>query len=123
MTMKGSFFACLLLLPGLAAAQVPSSGSAPPAEAATAPPPSDSACKRLPYPPGAARLGYAGATTLSFTVTTDGSVKDPVVAQSSGHAELDEAAIAHIHCVHYKPAMRNGKPAEVPWTVTINWRR
>lgn len=41
------------------------------------------------YPPAALREGRGGTTRALVTVERDGSVAECVVAQSSGHADLD----------------------------------
>lgn len=75
------------------------------------------------YPPLAVRLNQEGTTTLAFKITTDGSITDVTVAESSGHDSLDEAAV---RCAssswHYKPAMENGQPVEVPWKASVKWQ-
>jgi len=43
------------------------------------------------------------------------------VTQSSGVAELDKAAAECAATWHYKPAMENGKPIAVSFTVRIPW--
>ncbi|MGH9809793.1 MAG: energy transducer TonB, partial [Terriglobia bacterium] len=45
------------------------------------------------YPSLAVRLNHEGTTTLGFTVNTDGSISDVHVVNSSGHEELDQAAV------------------------------
>ncbi len=75
------------------------------------------------YPPLAIRLNQEGTTTLAFHITTDGSISDVTVAESSGYNSLDEAAV---HCAsaswHYKPAMQEGHPVEVPWKAIVKWQ-
>lgn len=46
------------------------------------------------YPPGARQRGVEGEVLLTFTVEPDGHVIEVVVAKGSGHAELDQAALA-----------------------------
>ncbi len=75
------------------------------------------------YPALALRLNHEGTTTLAFTVNTDGTISGVTVAKSSGHDELDEAAMS---CAagwsNYKPATQNGQPVAVPWKATVQWR-
>ncbi len=54
------------------------------------------ACSRCPhpaYPPNMRQQGIQGRVGLSVDVTPQGSVAGVTIRQSSGHAELDEAAI------------------------------
>lgn len=76
------------------------------------------------YPALAIRLNHEGTTTLGFTVQTDGSISDVHVVNSSGHDELDEAAVqcATSSWSNYKPAQQNGQPVAVPWKATVLWR-
>jgi protein TonB len=46
------------------------------------------------YPPAARSRGEEGEVLIHFTVESDGHVIDVAVAQSSGHADLDAAALA-----------------------------
>ncbi|MGH6871156.1 MAG: energy transducer TonB [Rhizomicrobium sp.] len=76
------------------------------------------------YPSLAVRLNHEGTTTLGFTVNTDGSISDVHVVNSSGHEELDQAAVqcASSSWSNYKPALQNGQPVAVPWKATVQWR-
>jgi protein TonB len=75
------------------------------------------------YPALAMRLNHEGTTLLAFTVNTDGTISNISVAQSSGHDELDQAAMS---CAQdwssYKPALQNGAPVAVPWKAKVVWR-
>jgi len=73
------------------------------------------------YPPIAVRLGEEGTTALAFKITADGSVTDVTVSESSGHSDLDEAAVRCAGNWHYQPALQNGKPVEVPWQTHVKW--
>ena len=73
------------------------------------------------YPETAIRLNEEGVTTLAFTVTADGSVDNVQVANSSGHQDLDEAAMSCAKHWKYKPAVQNGAPVAVPWKTNVQW--
>lgn len=73
------------------------------------------------YPPSAQRLNHEGVTTLEFQITTDGSVTGITVAKSSGFQELDDAAVRCAGNWHYKPAIQNGQPVQVPWKTNVTW--
>jgi TonB family protein len=74
------------------------------------------------YPLAAVRAGAEGTTTLKFQVTVDGTVKDIVVESSSGNTDLDNAAVQCAGRWLYKPATRDGKPVEMPWKASIQWK-
>jgi len=74
------------------------------------------------YPAISQRLNEEGVTTLSFHIMTDGSVSNVAVAKSSGHDRLDQAAVSCAQSWHYKPAMQNGAPVEVPWQTAVKWQ-
>lgn len=75
------------------------------------------------YPPIAIRMNETGVTTLAFTIGTDGSISNISVAESSGHDDLDQAAV---RCAQtwspYRPAMQNGQPISVPWKAAVRWQ-
>jgi periplasmic protein TonB len=74
------------------------------------------------YPAIAVRLGQQGTVVLSLRITTDGDVKDVTVKESSGHDSLDNAAVSCAQSWHYKPAMENGQPVEVPWDARVPFK-
>lgn len=114
-----------LLLCALPAASLAQTGDAgtPQDTVATVPPPPPAAdCPRVQYPRVAVRLLHEGDTVLEFTVGTDGHVSNVKVATSSGHDELDEAAVKQATCWIYKPAMRHGQPTAVTWRTIVRWR-
>lgn len=59
------------------------------------------------YPSSARRAGHQGTVTVSFTVSSSGSVTSVRVSRSSGHSSLDNAAISAVRRWRFKPA-RNG---------------
>lgn len=62
-----------------------------------------------PYPADARALSHDGIVTLSIVVSAQGEVMGASVVATSGHAELDQAAVAWV-IAHwkYKPAIQNG---------------
>ncbi len=62
------------------------------------------------YPQEAMRNGWQGRSVLRFKVDADGSVTPPTVAQSSGHAVLDEAALAFLNSCLRSAPVRNAGP-------------
>jgi len=94
-----------------------------PAQAATTgPQPTGAAhvCVKF-YPEAALKTNAQGTTLVSFKIEPDGSVKDPAVVNSSGNADLDWAAVTCVSSWRYKPAIQNGRPAEVPWQANVQW--
>ena len=71
-------------------------------------------CAKPDYPVSAARNGDTGTVTLALMVGTDGRVQDARVQKSSGHRELDRAALNALSLCQFKPAMNNGV-AQAGW--------
>jgi protein TonB len=102
----------ILLLPAVALAQ----DDAPPPSGVA--PPSRHTCGDF-YPDAAKKGGIEGMTRVSFHIAVDGTVKEPQVAQSSGNADLDAASLVCVRTFTYRPAIKDGKPIEVPWQINI----
>ena len=69
-------------------------------------------CKKPKWPDGALAAGRTGTVTLGFKISADGNPVASRIEQSSGHADLDEAAKAGIEQCHFKPGTGNGQPVE-----------
>lgn len=69
---------------------------------------------RIPpvYPARALRSGIEGIVTVEFTITVDGSVKDPVIVKSKPPKIFDKAVLKSISKWKFNPDMVDGKPAE-----------
>ena len=65
------------------------------------------------YPRRAAERGLEGYVLLEFTVTRQGTVRDPVVIDSSS-SMFDRAAIDAVMRFRYRPRVIDGEPVEVP---------
>lgn len=65
------------------------------------------------YPRRAAERGLEGYVTLEFTVTRQGTVRDPIVIESSSGI-FDRAAIDAVMRFRYRPRVIDGEPVEVP---------
>jgi len=63
------------------------------------------------YPPRARAENIEGLVLLSLRIGIDGRVKFLEVANSSGHAILDAAAIRAVRGWRFEPARREGQPA------------
>ena len=69
------------------------------------------------YPARALSRGLEGFVDLSFTVTTAGTVRDPIVLQSTSKL-FERAAIRAVLKFKYKPRVVDGVPVEVPGVKT-----
>lgn len=67
-------------------------------------------CEKPEYPRTALRNEYTGTVTLALLVGLDGKVADSKIEKSSGHRELDQAAVAGLSLCKFKPASINGQP-------------
>lgn len=68
---------------------------------------------RTPGYPSAERMrGQEGWVVLSFVVSPDGQVVDPIVEESSGQSGFEHAALKHAARMRYTPATIDGKPVE-----------
>jgi protein TonB len=69
------------------------------------------------YPARALSRGLEGFVDLSFTVTTTGSVENPIVLQSTSSL-IERAAIRAVLKFKYKPRVVDGVPVDVPGVKT-----
>ena len=74
------------------------------------------------YPRSARRRGHEGDVTLEITVAADGSVSDAEVAASSGHEELDRAALQAMCTARFAPATADGMAVEGRVRLTFDFR-
>ncbi|MEO1767251.1 energy transducer TonB [Thiobacter aerophilum] len=77
---------------------------------------------RPPYPLAARRLGLEGQVVLRAEILPDGRCGELVVAQSSGHALLDEAALAAVKRWRFLPARRGEAPIAAWVEIPIRFR-
>jgi protein TonB len=79
-------------------------------------------CAKPQYPANAARNGDTGTVTLALLVGADGKVSSSRVQRSSGHRELDKAAVNALSLCKFKPAMNGGVP-EAGWAqIAYVWK-
>ncbi len=64
------------------------------------------------YPLAQQQSGQEGWVILSFVVSPDGKVLDPIVEESNGVASFERAALKAAAAQRYTPATRDGKPVE-----------
>lgn len=73
------------------------------------------------YPPLAKRFDVQGNTMVRLVIAEDGTVRDPVVRNSSGSELLDQASLDCVKNWIYVPAKRDGVPIAANWAVEIKW--
>jgi len=66
------------------------------------------------YPSRAAARGIEGYVIVEFTVTTNGSVRDPVIIEAEPSSIFNRAAQRAVVKWKYKPRVVDGQPVEVP---------
>ncbi len=69
-------------------------------------------CARPAYPAAALRNGDEGTVTLAFLVGKDGRVASARVERSSGHRDLDRAALQGLSLCAFKPGTIDGVAQE-----------
>jgi protein TonB len=82
-------------------------------------------CNPPQYPDEAEQMGETGTSVLQFLIGTSGQVENARVATSSGHTELDQAALQALSACKFKPALgADGQPQEawtsIPYVWTLN---
>ena len=76
-----------------------------------------------PYPPMAIRFGYEGTVRLRIAVDEHGNVVSAEVFSSSGHGDLDNAAVAWVTAHwRYQPAMQNGNALPGTTNAVVTFR-
>lgn len=65
------------------------------------------------YPRRALQRGIEGYVIVEFTVTKQGSVRDPIVVEAEPEGIFERAALDAAMKFKYKPRVVNGEPAEV----------
>ncbi|GAA5315851.1 MAG: hypothetical protein AseanaTS_10560 [Candidatus Pelagadaptatus aseana] len=66
------------------------------------------------YPRRALQRGIEGYVIVEFTVTTNGSVRDPIVVEAQPEKVFDRAAMKAALKFKYKPRVIDGEAVEVP---------
>lgn len=68
------------------------------------------------YPADARSQGWTGKVRVKVLISEQGTVKDVVIAKSSGHASLDTAALKGLRHWLFSPAYKDGR-AITAWVV------
>jgi protein TonB len=74
------------------------------------------------YPKASLMNEEEGAVTLSFLVAADGSVVDSKIEKTSGHKNLDKAAVKGLSACKFKPGTKDGAPAQTWAKVDYVWK-
>ena len=73
------------------------------------------------YTEEARRLKLEGEVLIEVVFGANGQVRVVRVIRGMGHG-LDESAVRAAQQIRYKPALRNGQPADFPATVHIEFQ-
>jgi protein TonB len=81
------------------------------------------AVNKLPptYPSGLLSKGIGGRVLVACTVDESGRVSSTTIKQSSGHPDLDKAAINAVNKWKFKPGTRGGKAVKSNCIVPFNF--
>lgn len=74
------------------------------------------------YPRMASRRGIEGVVTVSFTITKDGQVRDPVVISAKPENIFDSAALSAVLKWKFKPKFVDGQAVERRATQEIEFK-
>jgi protein TonB len=76
----------------------------------------------LEYPEIAIQQNIEGTVVVLVTIGADGSLVSASVAESSGNATLDEAALNAARASRYTPYLANGVPTEQQYKIVYDFR-
>ena len=76
------------------------------------------------YPPDLFDDGVEGSVILHLYVDEEGEIvpDSSRIEESSGHAELDSAALAGVAAMRFAPARRNGSPVATSFLQPVHFR-
>lgn len=75
------------------------------------------------YPLEMWNQGVEGTTVVRVLVNEAGDVDSTMIAESSGHAALDSAAIRGVRIMEFEPALRAGEPLEVWARIPVHFAK
>jgi bla regulator protein BlaR1 len=81
-----------------------------------------SSCRKPEYPKTAFDQKLEGTVRMVFSIDATGHVASANVEQSSGHADLDGAALNALKLCSFTPATQHGKPVDSSTTVSYVWK-
>lgn len=73
------------------------------------------------YPRMAKQAGLDGRVWIKVLISKEGTVREAVVAKSSGNGSLDEAALSVAKQNRFKPGIQNGRPVAVWVTYKVDF--
>jgi protein TonB len=76
----------------------------------------------LPYPETAKADKAEGTVVLDCVIDEKGKITQAKVRTSSGREDLDKSAVETVSTWSFKPATLKGKPVDVNYTITLNFR-
>jgi protein TonB len=79
-------------------------------------------CAKPTYPAGALRNGDEGTVTLAFLIGKDGHVASAKIERTSGHRDLDRAALQGLSMCAFKPGTVDGVAQESWARMQYAWR-
>jgi protein TonB len=83
---------------------------------------SSQSCAAPQYPEEAEDMEQTGTSVLQFLIGPDGNVEKSIVAGSSGHSSLDQAALQALSICKFKPAIgADGKPQQAWTSIRYVW--
>jgi protein TonB len=74
------------------------------------------------YPKASLMNEEEGAVSLAFLVSADGSVVESKIEKTSGHKNLDKAAVKGLSSCKFKPGTKDGAPAQTWTKVDYVWK-
>lgn len=74
------------------------------------------------YPKASQLAGEEGKVVVAILVSTSGAPVRAALYQSSGHADLDDAALTTAMNWHYVPAIKGGETTEDWVTVGVDYK-
>lgn len=80
-----------------------------------------SVMRTVKYPEMARKAGLEGMVVVQVVIEPDGTPSNPVIARSGGTV-LDEAALAGVMELQYKPGRQRGQPVRVRFAIPVNFR-
>jgi protein TonB len=74
------------------------------------------------YPKASLMNEEEGNVQVAFLVSADGSVVDSKIEKTSGHKNLDKAAVKGLSACKFKPGTKDGAPAQTWAKVDYVWK-
>ena len=82
----------------------------------------DSKNCKADYPKASLMNEEEGNVQLAFLVSADGNVVDSKIEKTSGHKNLDKAAVKSLSACKFKPGTKDGAPAQTWTKVDYVWK-